>query len=300
MATAKLSPPAQSYLQMLALPRHDAAAVLGVCAFAALAFSASALVGLSFNSPLHLMVLMPVTAALLAFVYHLWRPRENQLFQILVYTALWSLLPTAGTQLTYLASTANMPLQTDLFVAADRAIGFSWIDWANFILAHSWLESVTGSAYLSYAFQPYVALVLVALFGTVRRNAQLMIATMIALAITIIVSALIPAIEPATAYGFKTPAWETHEALRAGQRTGLPYVGIICFPSFHTAMAVLFTAVYRGMPWAFWPAAALNAVMLLSVPFSGDHYLIDLFGGLAVALIAIKLTVRLVPEDALR
>lgn len=298
MASASPSTPTSSYWQMLALPRHDAVAVLGVCGVALLAFGSSAAFGLSFNPPLHLMLLMPVAAGLLAFLYHLWRPRENQLFQILLYAGLWALLPTAGTQLTFLASTAGMPLQTELFAAADRVIGFSWIEWANFVRARPWLEWITAKAYVSYAVQPYLALILIAYFGSVRRNAQLMVATLIALAITIVISALIPAVEPAHAYGFKTPAWEAHEALRAGQRSDLPYVGIICFPSFHTTMAILFTAVYRGMPRCFWPAAALNAVMLLSVPYSGDHYMVDLIGGLVVAVIAIKLTWRLVPEPA--
>ena len=285
-----------AYTRALSLPAHDAMAIAGVGILAILAFSGSALAGLSFNPPLHLMLLMPAVLGLLAFLYHLWQPRENQLFQILTYAALWSLMPTAGTQLSFLASTANMPLQTDLLAATDRMLGFSWIAWAEFVLARPWLEWITGQAYLSYAFQPYVALVLIALFGSARRNAQFMIATMIALIMTIAVSTLLPAIEPAYFHGFITPAWEAHEALRAGQRTDLPYIGIICFPSFHTAMAVLFTAVYRSMPMAFCLALALNAVMLVSVPFSGDHYLVDLVGGLVVSVIAIRLTLRLVPE----
>lgn len=283
-------------LSLVPLPRHDNLAVGGVLIFAMLAFGLSALLGMSFSPPLHLMLLMPLTTGAIAFAYHLWRPHENQLFQILLYVTLWSLLPTAGTQLTFIGATAKMPLQTELLLAADRALGFSWIAWADFIRSHAWLEWLTRHAYLSYAFQPYVALIAVALFGCARRNAQLMVATMVALAITIVVSTLLPAVEPAHAFGFKTPAWEAHEALRSGQRTGLSYVGIICFPSFHTAMAVLFTAVYRGMPRLFWPAAALNAVMLLSVPFSGDHYLVDLLGGLAVSAFALWLTARIVPD----
>lgn len=295
---ASLSPTvsAQPKWQTFALARHDAAAVLGVCAIAVLGFGSSALAGLSFYPSLHMMLVMPFAAGMLALLYHLWRPNENRLFQVLLYVALWSLLPTAGTQLTFVASTANMPLQTELFAAADRALGFSWITWADFVRSRKWLEWITGNAYLSYAFQPYLALILITYFGSARRNAQLMIATMIALTITIAISALIPAVEPAHAYGLKTPAWEAHEALRAGQRDNLRYVRIICFPSFHTAMAVLFTAAYRGMPQFFWPAAVVNAIMLLSVPYSGDHYLIDMIGGLAVAAIAIKLAWQFVPE----
>lgn len=298
MASHAFSYPATSYWRELALPQHDAMAVVGVLAFAVLAFSGSALAGLSFNPPLHLIVLMPALIGGLALLYHLWRPAENRLFQILLYAALWALLPSAGTQLSFLVQLPQMPLQSELYAAMDRAIGFVWIDWARFVMARPWLEWITRQAYLSYAAQPYVALIVLALFGTSTRNARLLVAAMITLAITIAVSGLIPATEPAYAHGFKVPAWDAVAALRDGQRNGLPYIGIICFPSFHAAMAVLFTAAYRGLRWAFWPALVLNTIMLVSVPFSGDHYLVDVLAGVAVAGFAIWLSGRIVPEQS--
>lgn len=298
MASVAPINPASSYWRRLALPRHDALAVAGVLACAVLAFVGCALAGLSFNPPLRLIVLMPALIGSLALLYHMWRPAENRLFQILLYAALWALLPSAGTQLSFLVQLAQMPLQSEFYTAMDHAIGFVWIDWARFVMARPWLEWITRQAYLSYAAQPYVALILIALLGRGTRNARLIIAAMITLAITIVVSGLIPATEPAHAYGFKTPAWDAVAALRGGQRSGLPYIGIICFPSFHAAMAVLFTAAFRGMPRCFWPFAALNAVMLLSVPFSGDHYLVDFLAGIAVAGLAVWLSGKIVPEPA--
>ena len=286
----------QSYFGHLRLPRHDELALLSVTVFAATAFIGCAIAGLRVDLPLHLMLVVPGIFGTTAMLYHLVRPRENRLFQILLYVTLWSLFPVAGTQLTFLANSAALPMRPELFAAIDRAMGFEWIDWANFMIAHPWLEWLSGKAYSAYAFQPYLALILIAHSTNRHRNAQFLLATIIALGVTIVISALVPAAGPGDVYGFKTPETLALEAVRAGQTDALPYVGIVAFPSFHSAMAVLFTAAYRGMPRYFWPAAALNAAMLWSVPYSGDHYLIDVFAGVAIALAAVRLTDRIVPS----
>jgi len=72
--------------------------------------------------------------------------------------------------------------------------------------------------------------------------------------------------------------------------------GVIAFPSFHAVLAVLFTYAHRHSA-TFAPMAALNAVMLVSIPSEGGHYLVDVFGGIAVAIVAI-LAVRAVPARA--
>jgi membrane-associated phospholipid phosphatase len=65
--------------------------------------------------------------------------------------------------------------------------------------------------------------------------------------------------------------------------------GIVSFPSFHAASAVLYL-------WALWPvrylggiAAALNLLMIAATPVIGAHYIIDVFGGVALAAISILL-----------
>ena len=65
--------------------------------------------------------------------------------------------------------------------------------------------------------------------------------------------------------------------------------GLITFPSYHAAMAVLLSWVYRGQVGMFTIACLLNAAMLLSVPVHGGHYLVDVISGCAVAAIAIFL-----------
>lgn len=230
------------------------------------------------------MAIVPGFFLAIAAYYQTRRPAETRLFEIVFYAGLWSALPPAGTQLTFAANAMNLPMQSDTFASMDAAIGFRWIDWARFVWDHPMLHWITNQAYGSYMIQPFAAVIILAIFGPPGRNSNLVIATIIAMTITTAVSALVPAVGPANAYGIRTPATEALIALREGQRAGLPYAGIICFPSFHTAMAVLFTAAYRGVPLAFPLAALVNAVMLLSVPASGDHYLVDLLAGIVVAL----------------
>jgi len=63
--------------------------------------------------------------------------------------------------------------------------------------------------------------------------------------------------------------------------------GIVTFPSFHAASAVLYL-------WALWPVKWLrpvtllaNGTMLAATPIVGGHYFVDIFAGIAVAVGAI-------------
>src|SRR5438477_606660 len=63
--------------------------------------------------------------------------------------------------------------------------------------------------------------------------------------------------------------------------------GIVTFPSFHAASALLYA-------WALWPvrwirpvAIIANAAMLASTPIDGGHYFVDLIAGAAIAAASI-------------
>jgi membrane-associated phospholipid phosphatase len=80
-------------------------------------------------------------------------------------------------------------------------------------------------------------------------------------------------------------------ALREGSLRHLELfelAGIVSFPSFHAASAVLYL-------WALWPvrglgtaSAVLNVLMLISTPVIGAHYVIDVIGGIALAVVSIR------------
>ena len=59
------------------------------------------------------------------------------------------------------------------------------------------------------------------------------------------------------------------------------------FPSFHMALAILFTWGFWRIPVARWIALALNVAMAAATPLSGGHYFVDLIAGAVVALVCI-------------
>jgi membrane-associated phospholipid phosphatase len=67
------------------------------------------------------------------------------------------------------------------------------------------------------------------------------------------------------------------------------------FPSFHTVSAILFIYSHRPPLPSFRAILILNLLMLLSVPYAGQRYLVDMISGAVVAAIAIaavRLTTR--------
>ena len=95
----------------------------------------------------------------------------------------------------------------------------------------------------------------------------------------------------------------TLEALRAGTFRSIPLdnlEGLITFPSFHTAGAIMFIWALRKVPYVRWPAIALNAALIAATPIDGAHYFIDLVGGAVVAFAAIAMSYWYLPVCACR
>jgi membrane-associated phospholipid phosphatase len=68
--------------------------------------------------------------------------------------------------------------------------------------------------------------------------------------------------------------------------------GVVSFPSFHAASAVLYM-------WALWPvrgfaslSIAMNTLMIVATPVVGAHYIIDVIGGILLAAGSIMLAKR--------
>ncbi len=222
------------------------------------------------------------------------RLRPNRLIaEVALYVGLWTLQPVVGVRLTYLANAIGVPLCDHALSAADAAIGFHWVDWARFVVAHPWLLRLNGLAYESYVVQPLLSIFILARWGRPGANRELLSSILIAFNITTFVSIFTPAIGPADAVGFVLPPAGVIHAIRSHATTPLDYVGIVSFPSFHTVMAVLFTLAHRNGRVARWFFAALNVAMLLSTPYAGAHYLVDVFGGIVVALLSFLVSRRL-------
>ncbi|WP_407148835.1 phosphatase PAP2 family protein [Bradyrhizobium sp. ORS 86] len=212
------------------------------------------------------------------------------------------LIVTIMGPLTYVALALNWPLQDQAFLAIDRAMGLDPEALLRFVNDHAWLMSslVTGYGFIKW-FLLGVPIILAATLRLIRLQ-QFVAAYSLALAITLVISALVPAI--GTFYGLNISPADfpaVHAEVYAAQlrdmlavRSGALHhlelfklAGVVSFPSFHAASAVLYL-------WALWPvrvigivAAVMNVLMIASTPVIGAHYVIDVIGGVLLALLCI-------------
>jgi len=63
--------------------------------------------------------------------------------------------------------------------------------------------------------------------------------------------------------------------------------GLIGFPSFHAAMAMLVVWYARELSTVRWFVLALNLVVLVATPIQGGHHVVDVLAGLGVAVIGV-------------
>jgi hypothetical protein len=247
-----------------------------------------------------------VALALIAYLYAFAKADRADPKLIFSLGAISQLLFVATIMgpLTYVAGAANWPLQDHALLAIDRALGMDpeWI--ARYVNDHDWLG---GLLVRSYGLIKWLLLAIPITLALTSRFVRLQVfvfAFSLALILTVAISTFVPAI--GTYYGLNitpsqfpsldsslyTAQLRDILALRAGSLRHLEMfklTGIVSFPSFHAASAVLYI-------WALWPArvvgpvaTALNLLMMAATPVIGAHYVIDVFGGVALAATSIFL-----------
>jgi membrane-associated phospholipid phosphatase len=198
----------------------------------------------------------------------------------------------------YVAAASPRPLIHPNLAAIDRSLGFDWLAYYRFVETHPRLAGLLSLAYDGMIVE--IGLVALALYAT-RANAQLRIllnAFALAALLTISLSAMFPALEALSYFGVY-PLVETSQgpvtgidrtddflAMHFGTMTAIPIVaakGIVCFPSFHTACAVLAALCAYPVRWLRWPILAWSLLLIAATPVDGGHYLIDVIVGLIIA-----------------
>ncbi len=238
---------------------------------------------------------------LIAVMYSRYRPAPA-LAEMAVFGAKWIAFTTLGIALTYLGASIGLPLMDSEFVRWDRALGFDWIEWVNAIATLPAAGGALALAYDSLLLQIALSIVLLAAARTPGRNKELLLGATISLLITTLIASLTPAMGPWIYFehGITSPEQIAYAkdvmALRSGHSVDFEIKnmeGILCFPSYHTVLAVLITFAHRRSRY-FAAFAAANIWMVLSIPSQGGHYFVDMVAGVAVAVIALLIVRTLV------
>lgn len=271
-----------------------------VCIGVSMGFS---LEPIAFGVTLFIALLLAIIAYSCAFARH--DSADPKVVFWLGSTAQIILVSALAGPLSYVVNALEWPLQDQALLRIDRAFGLDpqWI--AAFVNHNSWLVRIMDIGY-DFIKWPLLAIPII-LTMTLRlvRLQHFVLSLSIALVGTIVISALIPAI--GTYYGLGVLPAEAFplvdssnyamqlrdiEALRDGSLRQLELyklAGIVSFPSFHTASAILYI-------WALWPvrnlrwiAIIVNSWMIVATPVVGAHYIIDIIGGIGVAIGSILL-----------
>lgn len=218
-----------------------------------------------------------------------------------------------GAALSYAMTALDWPLLDPQFAALDRHIGFNWVGYLSWTAAHPSIARGLRAAYFSSMYQTAAVIVALALLGQIQRLIAFLWLFILTSATVIVLSGLLPAAgafvyhEPAAALravvGLDAGVWhlDQFEALRRGSLTVIDFSkleGLVTFPSFHTALAMICAWGFWTVRCARWPMAALSAVIIASTPSIGGHYLIDVIGGAALTVVAILLVNRYGRFDA--
>lgn len=199
----------------------------------------------------------------------------------------------------WIASVSPAPLADPILYRADLLLGFDWRK--AFAAYHSYpqIHFYAQFCYASIAYSPMIVLIGLSTLGLEQRMRQFLLAIAITLMVCLAFFFIMPA-EAALTYLVGTNpeymprtgivAWQTLLDLRAGVMSPIELdkmTGLITFPSFHTASAVLYLWAGWGIRFLRWPIAIVNVGMILATPMEGTHYLVDVIGGVLLAMAAI-------------
>ncbi len=209
------------------------------------------------------------------------------LIQLIVFIQV--LLPVS-----YLAAHAGagLPLADATLAQLDLTLfGFDWDHVSDWFEARHHIRAVLAAAYGTMQVQALALLVLGSMLRPGTRSGELIWLAMLTGILTTLISAALPALGRTGELGPHYRA--VVEMIRHGRWHVFSYQdadGIVSFPSFHTAMALLFTYVAgRLHPVLLTVFVPLNLIMLLSVFPIGGHYLVDALGGAGVAALSIMI-----------
>lgn len=271
-------------------------AVMGGLLLLAIMFSDFSLEPAAFGTTIGIALLM----ALVAYGYSLAKAdsADPKLTYSLGTLAQVTLVTAIVGPLSYVAGASSLPLQDQTLLFIDRAL---WMDpepIARFVNDHPWIASCFNTGY-GFIKWPLLAIPIILTMTLRLVRLQLFVGALcLALAVTIAISALMPAIgtfyglnmspERFTSFNTMVYAAQLRDilALRDGSLRHLELfhlAGIVSFPSFHAASAVIYM-------WALWPvrgfaslSIAMNVLMIAATPVIGAHYMIDVIGGIVLA-----------------
>ena len=205
--------------------------------------------------------------------------------------------------LNYLLLPHAGPRIDNMLAGLDRALGFDWPAAMRWMARHPLLNAIAFIAYSSMLPQVALSAIVLAAIEPARVYRACMALALSAL-ICIAIWVLAPSFGAFSVYALPDApmsvaldsnyARALEQLLRDGPGLISPRdaKGLIGFPSYHAAMALLAIWYLRDVKFLRWPVLALNIAVLLATPLQGGHHAVDVLASFPVAALSIFLTSR--------
>lgn len=278
------------------LGRDALARWLFVGALSAVAGSACRLAGLELPAR---DLVAPIGLVLALAGASAWYARRGEAAFVLSLTSLAQVVAFAACYivLMYAAATINRPLVDEQLAAFDAWCGVTAPAVRGWAQAHPWANLAFNFAYDTLLWQTAAVIAVLGLSGDRRPLESFVWAFMLSATASLVLFSLFPANGPFVTFGFSPTAdqrqfIEHFVSLRDGCRTLVSWrgaEGLITFPSFHVAWAIVLTWAFRRRTLIY-AIAPLNLLVIVSTMTTGWHYFADVAAGTAVSIGAIAVT----------
>ncbi|MGB9151996.1 MAG: phosphatase PAP2 family protein [Alphaproteobacteria bacterium] len=197
----------------------------------------------------------------------------------------------------YLVVTLRAPLIDNWLAASDRAVGFDWPAVYAWVGEHKVIRLILIMAYDSLVPQLGILMTLLITLKRYDRAQSLLWLYIVSSLAYVLISAFLPA---AGAFGtyqtaLDTPYLQQFYTLRSGDMKTLDLLqlqGVVQFPSFHLALAVLCAYATWGMRFLFPVFMILNLLVIAATPAIGGHFFADLWVSALLIVVLIFLVER--------
>lgn len=242
-----------------------------------------------------LRVLAGVLVLAVAFVYCRWRciPRLAHLARTVLSLVLFT--NVASILCFILTGILPLPRWDGALATADHALGLNWLDMYQWLIRHPAIEASAHQIYNSLGPEMMILFFVLELLGHHNQARAFLLWFMVSAIATMGIGILIPAAGAFVYYHLPIALTNIYVSQMADLRNGTlrtinPFYseGLVVFPSFHAALAVL--CAYAAWPLRLLkiPFLALNLLIILSSPFEGAHYFIDIIAGIVLAVLTIS------------
>lgn len=204
--------------------------------------------------------------------------------------------------LSYLSASLALPFWDAKFYAWDKNLGLDWLAYLAWVNDYPFVGMLLKIAYASLLPQMIISCLALGFTGRFFQLSSFILAVILSGVSCILISAMMPAmamyvhlgLQPADFPNLSPTAAYVHvehiQGLRDGTLRALNLdaaEGIITFPSYHAALAVIFMIAFWSVPLLRWPGVVLNLALIAGTPIDGGHYFVDLGAGIVIAILSL-------------